>query len=697
MNIKEYPTSQIRNIAIAGHNGTGKTSLAEAMLFLAGATNRLGRVEDGTTVCDYDPDEIKRKNTINATLASLEWKKCKINLLDTPGFADFIGDVKGSLRVVDGVIVVLNAPSGVETETEKVWNYADEYNTPRCIFVNKMEKERADYEACIASVEKAFKVRAVPIELPIGKEANFKGVVNILDKKAYTVENGKLKEFEIPAEMKNDVAMAWDKLVEAVSETSDELISKFLDGQELTRDEVIKGVHDGILKNVFVPVFCGSATHMIGIHGLLDTLVDDWPNPTEMPPVKGTNAQGEEVEVICDPHGPLCAFVFKTIADPFAGRLSLMRIYSGTLNKDYVALNVNKEKEEKIASLIFRCGKEQQTVTKVVAGDIVASAKLAVTTTSDCLCDKAKPIKLPATQYPEPQMTLALEAKNKGDEDKIATAIHRLIEEDPTISTRRDAEMNQFLVSGMGEMHLNVMLEKAKSKFGVEAVLKEPRISYRETIKAKADNVQGKFKRQSGGRGQYGDCVIRMEPLPRGSGFEFINDIHGGVIPTNYIPAVEKGIREAKEHGILAGYPVVDFKVVLFYGSYHEVDSSDMAFKIAGSMAFKKAMELCKPTILEPIMNIEVRVPEEFMGAIIGDLNSRRGQVMGMDSEGGWSIVKAQVPQSEIAKYSVDLRSIARGRGSFIQRFSHYAECPPDVQKKVIESSDRKQATEEEA
>jgi len=697
VNVKEFPSSNIRNLAIAGHNGTGKSSLLEAILYMAGVTTRMGKTEEGNTVSDYDPDEIKRGTSINATLATCEWKKCKVNFIDTPGYPDFIGDVKGSLRVADCVLVVLNAHSGVETETEKVWHYATEYNVPKAIYINKMDKERADFDAAVASVEKTFGVRAVPLEIPIGKEAGFKGVVNVLTKKAYTAKGNKLEEIPTPAEMADDLEMAWAKLCEAVSETSDELIMKFLDGQELTTEEVLQGIKEGILKQVFVPAFCGSASNGIGVHGLMDTISEYFPAPSDFPPVKAVKGDGSEVDVTCDPNGPLAAFVFKTIADPFAGRLSLIRVYSGTLSKDAITYNSVKDKEEKIASLMLRCGKDKQDVHNICAGDIAASAKLSITTTSDTLCAKGSNIKLAPIKYPEPQITMAIEAKTQGEEDKLGNAFSRLLEEDPTLSLKRDSEMHQTLISGMGEMHLNVMLEKAKSKFGADAILKEPRIPYRETIKAKALGVQGKFKRQSGGRGQYGDCVIDMEPLPRGSDFEFFNDIHGGVIPSNFIPSIEKGIREAKEHGILAGYPAVDFKVRLHFGSYHDVDSSDMAFKIAGSMAYKKAMEQCKPTILEPVMNVEVRVPEEYMGAVMGDLNSRRGQVMGMEADGSYQVIKAQVPQAEMHRYSVDLRSIARGRGSFIMRFSHYAECPPDVQKKIIETSDRKVKSEDEA
>ncbi len=698
MNIKEYPPAQIRNIAITGHNGTGKTSLTEAILFISGVTNRLGKVDDGSTVTDYDPDEIKRKISINATLACCEWLKTKINIIDTPGYADFIGEVKGSLRVVDGVIIVLNANAGVEVETEKVWGYADEYKIPRAVFVNKMDKERADFEAAVESITKSFNVRAVPVEIPIGKETNFKGIVDLFHRKAFTVENGKLKEIPIPAEMKDEVEAARDKLSETVAETNDELITKYLDGQPLTDEELIKGMHDGIKSGAYVPVLCGSSTQTIGVHGLLDLISEDMPSPVEMPEVTGENPDTKEIESrSCDPDKPLCAFVFKTIADPFAGKLSLIRVYSGTLAKDSQAYNVNKNKDEKISTLFLSNGKEHQSIGKAVAGDIVASSKLSVTVTSDTFCDRAHPIKLSPTRFPEPQIVMAIEPKSQGDDEKMSTAIHRLTEEDSTVSIRRDAETKQTLISGMGEMHLNVILDRAKTKFGAEATLKPPKIAYRETIKGRADHVQGKYKRQSGGRGQYGDAVIKMDPLPRGTGFEFVNDIHGGIIPSNYIPAVEKGIREAMEHGILAGYPVTDFRVTLFYGSYHEVDSSEMAFKIAGSLGFKKAMEQCKPTILEPVMLIDVHVPEEYMGAVIGDLNSKRGQVLGVEADGKYQIIKAQVPLGEMSRYSIDLRSIVHGKGSFTMRFSHYAEAPPDTIKKIIETSDRKpHAAEEE-
>lgn len=694
MNVKEYTTDQIRNIAIVGHNGTGKTTFTEAMLFVTGAITRLGKVDEGTTTTDFDPDEIKRKITINASLVPCDWKKTKINIIDTPGYADFIGDVKGSMRVADTAIIVINASSGVEVETEKVWAYAEEYGIPQVAFINKMDRERADFDTSVTSIAETFKVNAVPFMLPIGKEQGFKGVINLLKMKAEIADNGKTKEVDIPAELLAQAEEYKDKLVEAAVEVDDELTMKYLDGQPLTAEEIQKGLLVGIREKKFVPILCGSALQLIGMSSVYDFIVDYLPSPAVMPPVKGTNPDTKKVEERpCKIDSPLCAFVYKTVADPFAGRLSFIRVYSGILKSDSIVYNVNKGKDEKIANLFWVMGKQHAAVNKAVAGDIVACAKLAVTTTSDTFADRATPMILEPTKFPEPVIMMAIEAKTQGDEEKISNAMHRLTEEDQTLSVRRDMETRQTIVSGMGDLHLNIVLDRMKGKFGVEAELSAPKIAYRETIRAKAE-TQGKYKRQSGGRGQYGDVWLKLEPLPRGKGYEFANEIFGGSVPSKYIPSVEKGLQDAIQKGILSGSPVTDLKITLFDGSYHDVDSSDMAFKIAASMGFKKAMQSAKPVILEPIVIVEVTVPDQYMGDIIGDLNSKRGQIMGVDSKDGKQVIKATVPLAEMSRYAIDLRSIARGRGSYTMKFSHYQESPPDVSQKIIAA--RKPETAEE-
>lgn len=696
MNVKEYTTEQIRNIAVVGHNGTGKTSFTEAMLFTSGAITRLGKVDDGTTTTDFDADEIKRKITINASLVPCDWKKTKVNIIDTPGYADFIGEVKGSMRVADTAFIVINASSGVEVETEKIWVYAEEYGIPRVAFINKMDRERADFETSLKSIAETFKVNAVPVMLPIGKEQSFKGIINLLKMKAEVLDNGKTKEVDIPAELLEQAEQYKEKLIEAAAEGDDELTMKYLDGQALTPEEIQKGLLAGIREKKFIPVLCGASVQLIGMSAAFDFIVDYLPSPAVMPPVKGTNPEKkQEEERPCSLDTPLCAFVYKTIADPFAGRLSLIRVYSGVLKSDSVVYNVNKGKDEKIANLIWVMGKQHASVSKAVAGDIVACVKLAVTTTSDTFADRANPIVLEPTKFPEPVIMMAIDAKNQGDEDKISNALHRLTEEDQTLSIRRDMETRQTIVSGMGDLHLNIVLDRMKGKFGVEAELSVPKIAYRETIRAKAEK-QGKFKRQSGGRGQYGDVWLRLEPLPRGKGYEFANEIFGGSVPSKYIPSVEKGLLDAIQKGILSGSPVTDLKITLYDGSYHDVDSSDMAFKIAASMGFKKAMETAKPVILEPIVVVEVTVPDQYMGDIIGDINSKRGQIMGVDSKDGKQVIKATVPLAEMSRYAIDLRSIARGRGSYTMKFSHYQESPPDVSQKIIAAHKPEAAEEEE-
>lgn len=693
-----YTPDKIRNVALVAHNSAGKTSLTEAMLFVSNAITRLGKVEEGNTTTDFDPEEIKRKISISTAIAPCEWRKNKINIIDTPGYVDFLGEVKAGLYVAESVIVVVCAANGVEVETEKVWAFAEERNLPIVVFINKMNRERADFAKALSSVSETFNVTAVPLTIPIGAEHNFKGVINILKMKAqYVTPDGKLTESEIPAEMKETAEMYREKFIEAVAETEDSLTSKYLEGESLTEAEIHKGLKIGIQRKQFVPVLCGSATQLQGVHPLLDLIVDYLPSPLEAENRIGTNpASNEEIVIKCDPNEPLVCFVFKTFADPYTGKLSLFRVYSGTLKSDSVVYNANKGKEEKISQVFLLRGKQHTPVSEVIAGDIAACAKLTVTTTSDTLCDKTRPVILPPIEYPPSNVIMAVEPKTRGDDERLSTSLTRLAEEDPTLSVERNHETKQTLVRGTGELHLNVVLDKLKTKFDVSADLSIPKVAYRETIRGKTE-VQGKYKRQSGGRGQYGDVWIRVEPLPRGGGFEFVDEIFGGAIPAKFIPSVEKGIREAMEEGVLAGYPVTDVKVTLYDGSYHVVDSSDIAFKIAGAMAFRKAMEQANPVLLEPIMEVEVTAPEQYMGDIIADLNSRRGQILGMEhhpEKRGFQLIRALVPLAEMFRYATDLRSIARGRGSYTMKFSHYQETPPEVSQKIIAAS--KQAKEAE-
>ena len=685
--MKEYNIRQLRNVGLISHGGAGKTTLTEAMLFNSGATDRLGRVDDGSSVVDYDPDEIKRKITINAALAPCHWQKHKINLIDTPGYADFVGDVRGTLRVVDGAVVLICAVSGVEVHTEKVWQFADEYNLPRLVFINKLDRENANFAKALAQVQEQLSNRAVAVQLPIGSEENFRGVIDLVNMKAILYDPKKGKDFtveEIPADMQAEAESYREKLIEAVAETDDELVMKYLEGEALTNEEITTGLRIGTLDGSIIPVLCGSALANVGIQPLMDAIIACLPSPEDVEAIVGTDVKtGEEITLEPSEEGPLAALVFKTMADPFVGKLTYFRVYSGVFNSDTQVYNVNKGKMERVGQLFIPRGKQQEGVERVVAGDIGAVAKLQETSTGDTLGEKDNPIQLPPIEFPRPSYSLALVAKSQGDEDKLGTGLARLVEEDPTLTVEKRTETRELILSGMGDVHLEVTIDRLKRKFGVEVETETPKVPYRETIR-KSVKVEGKHKKQTGGHGQYGHVWIEMEPLPEGEGFVFEETIFGGAVPKQYIPAVEKGIREAMEEGVLAGYPVVDFKVNLYDGSYHTVDSSELAFKIAAIQAFKKGMEQANPVLLEPIMNLEVLVPEAYMGDVIGDLNSKRGRILGMEPKGSMQLIKAQVPLAELSKYAIDLRSLTQGRGSFEMSFDHYEEVPARTAEAII-------------
>lgn len=675
-----------RNIALVSHGGAGKTSLAEVMLFNAGATNRLGRVEDGNTVMDFEPEEIKRNISISSGFHDYEWKKHTINLIDTPGDQNFFSDTKNCMQAVDGSVVLIDAIDGVKVQTEQAWDFAEEFNLPCLIFINKLDRERADFFRTFKDVTDNFKPKPIILQLPIGSEADFNGMVDLVAMKAYTYDdNGKSTEIDIPSDMQDLVKKEREVLVENVAETDDDLLERYLEGETLSDDDIKAALKKGTLSRSFVPVLCGSVTGNIGIDLLSDSIINCMPSPLERGSFAGIDpANKNEIERSSDPDAPFSAFVFKTVADPYAGRLSIFRIVSGSLGKDGTFLNVNKNSKERYNQLLRLVGKEQKTATGAEIGSIVAVAKLKDTSTGDTLCDESNIIKFNCAKALPPLISFAVEAKTKGDEDKIFSSLSKLLEEDISLSITRNSETKEILLSGRGQVHIETTIEKLKRKFNVEVNLKTPKVPYKETIKKKV-RVRGKHKKQSGGHGQYGDCWIQMEPLPKGKGFEFVNAIVGGAIPKTYIPAVEKGILEASQKGILAGFPCVDFKVTLDDGSFHAVDSSEMAFKIAGSLAFRNAIAEAKPVLLEPIMNVSVITPDEFMGDIMGDLNSRRGKVLGMDNKGKNQIVNAHVPMSEFLTYAPDIKSMTGGRGMFTMEFSHYDEVPAQISQKLVE------------
>jgi elongation factor G len=676
----------LRNIALASHGGAGKTSLAEAMLFSAGVINRLGRVEDGNTVMDFEPEELKRKISLSSGFHQFVWKKHDISIIDTPGDQNFFSDTKSCMQAADSVVIVIDAVDGVKVQTEQAWHFAEEFNLPCIIFINKLDRERADFMRAFRDAVECFEPKPIIVQTPIGSEANFNGVVDLIAMQAYTYDaKGKATKVDIPSQMQDLVSEQHDTLVENIVESDDALLERYLEGEPLSDDEIKVALKKAILSREIVPVLCGSATNNIGIDLLQNFIINCMPSPSDRGPWLAAKTSGDgEIECNPDPNAPFSAFVFKTVADPFAGRLSIFRIVSGTLGADGNFFNVNKDTNERYNQLLRLAGKEQKQISQAGPGAIVAVAKLKETTTGDTICDSSQKVKFKCADPLPALISFAIKAKSKGDEDKIFISLSKLLEEDMSLKLTRNPETKQILLSGLGQIHIEVIAEKLKRKFSVEVQLDTPKVPYKETITKKI-RVQGKHKKQTGGHGQYGDCWIQLEPLPRGKGFEFVDKVVGGVIPKQYIPAVEKGVVEAAQKGVLAGFPCIDFSATLDYGSYHAVDSSEMAFKIAGSLAFKKAAIDAGPVLLEPIMNVSITTPDEYMGDIMGDLNSRRGRVLGMDSKGKNQVINAQVPMAEFLTYAPDLRSITGGRGIFSMEFSHYAEVPAQISQKIVE------------
>jgi len=695
--VKAYEGANLRNLALIGHGHAGKTTLVSAMLYTAGAAPRLGRVDDGSAVTDYDEEEIARKMSISTGLAFVEWgkteAKVKINLLDTPGFNMFVHEAKMVLPVVDAALVVVDGVAGVEVVTQRVWNYCNDIDLPRMIVVNRMDRDRADANRVLESLTNAFGRAVTPLQLPIGSEKSLSGVIDLVRMKAYTYEmggNGKGKEGPIPANMADVAKEAHEKLVELVAEGKDELMEEYFEKGTIPEEDLVPALHEAIREDKLFPVLFTSGLGNVGVDELMDFIVDYTPAASEHHAITGQPAGGNGEPAVRKgtDNEPASVFVFKTMSDAFAGRISYFKVFSGVLKNDASLQNYNRNIQEKFAHISLIQGKQAVPIHELHAGDIGAVAKLRETLTGDTLGDKASPIRYPAVQLPEPAITFAIEPKSRADEDKLGVGLHKLMEEDAMLRLFRDPQTKEFLIAGTGQQHIEVVVSKMKKRYHAEVVLKAPKVPYRETIRGKAD-VQGRHKKQTGGHGQYGDCKIKMEPLPRGSEveFEFVNDIFGGAIPRNYIPAVEKGIKDAAARGYLAGYPVVNFRVSLYDGSYHDVDSNDLSFQMAGRIAFRKAMEAAKPTLLEPIMHVEITIPDEFAGTIMGDLNSRRGRIQGMDNKAGNTIVKAEAPMAEMLTYGADLTSMTQGRGSFSMEMHHYDTVPQQLQDKIIEKA----------
>lgn len=690
----EIPLINKRNISVIAHGGAGKTSLSEAILFNAKATDKLGRVDDDTSILDYEPEEHKRKITISAAVHHYDWGGCRVNVIDTPGYPDFLTETRDSLRVAGGAVVILSAISGVKVQTEKIWEFADEFEVCRIAFVNKMDRERASFFRAVDDMERVLKVKGVPMQLPIGEAEAFKGVVDLLSMKAYYYRDDASGSFDIkdiPAGLKKDAEKMRESMVEAIVEADDALTEKYLNGEAVSADELKKAVREGVLTRRFIPVYAGSALKNMGVNLLMDAINLTLPAPPDKGTIrgvlKGKNPKtGEELLREPDYDAPFSAFVFKTLIDPYTGKLSIFRVYAGVLHPDSTVLNSTRDSKEKISHIYLLEGRKIKEVARASAGDIVAAAKLKDTLTGDTLSDAGSPVAFPPFPPVPTTLSYAIHPKTKADEDKVPSAMQRLMEEDPSIEFKRDEQTNEFLLSGVGQVHLEVSIEKLKRKYGCDVELKTPRVPYMETIRSHV-LVQGKYKKQSGGRGQYGDTWLDISPLPRGKGFEFVDNITGGAIPRQYIPAVEKGVREAMHSGILCGFPVVDVRVTLYDGTYHSVDSSEMAFKIAASMGFKKGMEQAHPVILEPIVRMEVSVPEEKLGDIIGDVNARRGKILGAEPKAGSQTIKALVPMSEVITYATDLKSMTADRGIFTMEFSHYEEVPTYLSQKIISAA----------
>jgi elongation factor G len=676
--MKDYSPDKIRNVALAGHGGTGKTSLAEAMLFASGATTRLGKIEDGSTASDWDPDEQKRQFSLNMSLIPLEWKDHKVNVVDTPGYMDFMGEVKCGLRAVETALIAVDAVSGVQVGTEFAWRFADELELPRAIFVSRMDRENADFERSVQQIQAAFGPKCIPVQLPIGSQATFKGVVDVLTQKAYLGEKG--EEAAIPDDMQSAADQAREKLIEAAAETDDALITKYLEGQDLSAEELSTGVKAGIANGSIVPIFTGAATKVIGVHSLLNAIVSMFPAPTDRP------VKADSKELKADPNGPLVALVFKTAADPYVGRLTYFRVLSGTLKGDSHAWNTSRNVDERIGTVYRITGKNQEQVPAVVAGDIGAVAKLTDTHTGETLSTKDSGVKLDPISFPSPSFSAAVSPKTKADLDKMGSALTRIVEEDPSLRLERNPSTSEMILSGLGDSHVEVNLDRIKRKFGVELEMHTPRIPYRETVRGKAA-AEYTHKKQTGGHGQFARVALEVAPLGRGEGIKFEDKTVGGVVPKQYVGSVEKGVTEGSQEGILAHFPMVDAKVTLIDGKEHPVDSSDIAFKIAASMALKQATEDAQPIILEPIMNMHITVPDANTGDVISDLNGKRARVSGMTPMGSMTTIEAQAPLAEVQHYSADMRSLTQGRGFFSMDFSHYEEVPAHLAQKIIDQA----------
>jgi elongation factor G len=679
--VRSYPTENIRNIVLVGHGGAGKTSLAEALLFASGAVTRMGEIKEGNTVTDFDEEEHKRGISISMALAPIEWNDHKINILDAPGYADFVGEMRAAMRVADLAVFVVSGVEGIEVQTQVAWNYAEELGIPRMILVNKLDRENSSFRNTLDSLRETFGKGCAPLNLPLGREHDFRGVISVIDVAAYEYDqHGKVSEVDVPEERKGRLEEVRTDLLDSVAETNDDLLERYLEGGELTRDEIVKSLHEGIDDATIFPVFCGAATRLIGVDRLADTIVAAGPSPLDMRPAEGTNGDTREAK----PDAPMSALVFKTMSDPYVGRVSFFRVYSGKVRGDGAIYNASKQTDERVGGVFTMRGKHQEPLSEVVAGDIGAIAKLTHTNTGDTLADKSSAIVFPPIEPPEPLLPKAIAPKTKGDEDKLMIGLQKLIEEDPALKLERNDETHQTILWGMGDAHLDVILHRLKGKFSVEVEEVPFKVPYRTTIRSNTEAL-GRHVKQSGGHGQYGICNIRIEPLARGEGFIFEDKIFGGSIPNQFIPSVEKGIRAAMENGGGTGFSIIDVKVELYDGKYHSVDSSDMAFQLAGQLALKDAIEKVGVSVLEPIWTLDVMVPEEFTGDIMGDLQKRRGIPEGIDTLGGGrQIVRAKVPFGEVTHYATDLRSMTGGKGTFSWSFSHYQEVPHDLAQKIL-------------
>ncbi|MDF2591474.1 MAG: fusA2 [Clostridia bacterium] len=694
--MKDYKTENLRNVVLVGHGYSGKTTIAEAMLFNTGVLDRFGKVDDGTSTTDFDPEEIKRKISISAAIAPCDMNDIRINLIDTPGYFDFVGEVVAAMRVGDSAVITVDSVSGVEVGVEKAWDLVENAKMPALFFVNKMDRENSDFSKVLNQLRTVFGNKVVPVMVPIGSEASFRGVIDLIDMKARVAENNKCIEMEIPSGFESLVEEYRNMIIEAVAQTDEQLMEKYFNGEELTPDEIIKGFRLGVISGDVIPVLCGAAIKNMGIETLMYTLKKFMPSPADRQYATGTNLKTNEKFIAkIDAAAPFSAQVFKTVADPFVGKISMFKVLSGAMTHDMEIYNVNKEKKEKLGNLFLLRGKKQVMVDKLVAGDIGAVAKLQFTTTGDTLCDFNNPVMYDTIIFPAPSISMAIEPKSKGDEDKIGNGLHRLVEEDPTLRVEKNTETHQTLISGTGEQHLEIITKRLANKFGVEVVLSDPKIPYRETIK-KSAKAEGKHKKQSGGHGQFGHVWIEFEPILDGNmDIEFVDKVVGGVVPRQYIPAVEKGLRESMVEGVLAGYPVVNIRCSLYDGSYHPVDSAEMPFKVAASLAYRKGMASANPVLLEPIYHVEVIVPDEYMGDIIGDLNKKRGKILGMEQEGKFQKVTAEAPLAEMFKYATDLRSITQARGSFSMHFSRYEEVPAQYSAKIVETANANREKEQ--